>query len=208
MKQEQSNVPARESAAIILSAGRSTRMGSPKALLRFGSETALERMLRVLREAGVGQLVLVLNRELAALKPIHTLRGLTTVVNPHPERGQTSSIQTGIQNLRASQEPFFLCPVDTPLFEPDDVRQLLTAYEKRPHGKMIVVPSFQNRRGHPVLFDRRLATEFLTLASETPAHAVLRADPDRVLHLVTENQDLVLDLDHEEQYRDALKRRF
>ncbi|MFH0943972.1 MAG: nucleotidyltransferase family protein [Planctomycetota bacterium] len=208
MIQDSSVDPARPTAAIILSAGCSARMGSPKALLRFGDETALERMVRVLREAGVDQLVLVLNRELASLKPIHSLRGLTRVVNPRPERGQTSSIQTGIQNLCAGAGSFLLCPVDTPLFEPDDVRQLLAAFEKRPAGVRIVVPSYKHRRGHPVLFHRELAAEFLRLPSETPAHAVLRADPDRVLHLVTENEDLVLDLDTDEAYRDALKRRF
>ena len=207
MSASTSPCPARPVSAIILSAGDSERMGSPKALLRFGDETALSRMLRVLREAQVDQIVVVLKREIAAVERSCNLEGLTTVINPAPERGQTGSIRIGTRNLSARCRSFLLCPVDQPLFEAQDVRDLLSELERATAEISIVVPSFGQRRGHPVLFRRELAAEFHALGDDTPAHTVIRKDPLRVLHWITDNPELVTDLDTPEAYEEALRRR-
>jgi len=199
--------PARPVSAIILSAGRSKRMGSEKALLRFGTETALARMLRVLREARVEQIVLVLNRDVAPIERAVHLEGLTTVVNPAAERGQTSSIRVGTRNLSSHCRSFLLCPVDQPLFDARDIEELVTGLEQAPAEISIVAPSVGGRRGHPVLLRRELALEFQALADDTPAHAVIRRDPGRVLDRVSDNIELITDLDSPEAYEQALKRR-
>lgn len=196
--------------AMILSAGRSQRMGTPKALLRFGNETALARMLRVLREAQVDQIVLVLNREMARIGralDLHKLERLTSVINPAPERGQTSSIRIGVSNLSSRCRSFLLCPVDQPLFEARDLSELLRELEEAPPEISIVAPSYEQRRGHPVLFRRELAAEFQALGDDTPAHTVIRRDPRRVLHWLTDNPELVTDLNTPEAYQRALRRR-
>lgn len=190
-------------AALVLAAGESSRMGRPKALLDFGGETAIARMLRVLREAGVARIACVLSRRLAGL--VH-VDGVTIALNPDPARGQASTIRVGLANLDPALDAFLLCPVDVPLFAAADVRALLDAFASRQPGIEIVAPSDGRRRGHPVLFAKALRREFLALADGAPAHSVIRARPERVAHVLRANVELFSDLDTPGDYAAALAR--
>ncbi len=190
--------------AIVLAAGRSTRMGRPKALLDLNGEPALGRVLRVLREVPVTQVIVVLNPVQSDVRRAVSLEGVTTAVNVDPDAGQTSSIRIGTQNLSDRADAFLICPVDVPLFEVEDVRALIDGYRARAEGTSIVVPSVGGQRGHPVLFDRSLAPEFRALGDGEPAHAVIRRDRGRVCHVETTNASLVLDLDTPEDYARAV----
>jgi len=205
---------ASEVTAIVLAAGESARMGTDKALLEFHGETALARMIRVLKEVPVGRIIVVLREHSRALREVD-LVGVSSALNIDAARGQTSSIRIGINNLGSpgklvpGDSAFLLCPVDVPLFQAEDVRALVDKW----HGEAgigepepsIVVPSHDGRRGHPVLFDMTLADEFRRLADSDPAHVVLRRDAGRVAHVVRDNPYLVTDLDTPAQYQEALR---
>lgn len=190
-------------AAIVLAAGRSSRMGRPKTLLDLGGEPALGRVLRVLREVPVTRIVVVLRPVDAELRRRVDLTGLTTAVNVDPDARQTASLRIGLKNVPSDVEALLLCPVDVPLFEVDDVRMLLSAFRSRPPGVAIVVPSFERRRGHPVVVAKELAAEFAALRDDEPAHTVIRRDPERILHVETTNENLVRDLDTPEDLEAA-----
>ncbi len=193
-------------AAIVLAAGRSTRMGQDKALLDLDGEPALGRMLRVLRSAGVYRIIVVTRPVGAALHKAVDLESITTVVNLDASSGQTGSIRIGVQNLPADLDAFLLCPVDVPLFEAEDVRALCAAFAARPTGVAIVVPSVGDRRGHPALFAAPLAAEFRALGDGEPGHAVVRRDASRVMHVALRNPALVADLDTPEDLARAMDR--
>lgn len=182
-------------------------MGQPKALLDLGGETALSRILRLLRQARPAGIVLVLGPALVTRLRGVDLQGVTTVVNGTPERGLLSSLRVGLHNLATGSEAFLLCPVDVPLFETSDLDLLEQAWQQRAESSRIFVPTVAGRRGHPALYDRALIGEFLALRDDQAAHAVIRRDPGRVVHLASENRELVADLDTPEDLRAALLRR-
>jgi molybdenum cofactor cytidylyltransferase len=194
-------------AAIVLAAGESRRMGTSKALLDFGGETALARVVRVLGAVPVARTIVVLPPPHSMAMPrAFDREGVTTVVNVDPSRGQTSSIRVGLASLGGAARAFLLCPVDVPLFEAADVRALLearSAARSASSAARIFVPSHAGRRGHPVLFDRALAAEFAALGDGEPGHAVLRRDESRVVHVARDNPFLVKDIDTPEDYRAA-----
>jgi molybdenum cofactor cytidylyltransferase len=197
----------KEVVAVVLAAGRGERMGADKALLDLGGEPALSRMIRVLREAGVSQIVVVLREVRAAHRRALHLEGLTTALNPDPAAGQLASIRIGLANVRTRADGFLLCPVDVPLFDVDDVRALLAGFAAAGDEIAIVVPSDGRRRGHPALYAASLAAEFRALEPASPPNAVVRRDPARVLHVPLANPELYSDLDSKADLGAALERR-
>ncbi|MCC7173223.1 MAG: nucleotidyltransferase family protein [Planctomycetes bacterium] len=170
-------------------------MGEPKVLLDLGGEPALSRMLRVLRAVPIEHVVVVLRSVTPRLRRSIALESVTTAINVAPEGGQLTSLRIGLANLAATSDAFLVCPVDVPLFEDADVRALLDAWRSRSDRQSIVVPSHGGKRGHPALFARALKDEFLALADGEPANVVVRKDPARVVHVVSDNAWLVRDLD-------------
>lgn len=180
--------------AILLAAGKGQRIGTPKAFLELGGRTALERCVDTLSACGLERIMVVMSPEGArwlAEEPARTA-AVDLVVNPTPERGQTSSLKQALTGVR---EDFLLHTVDHPLVAAADVRRLLEIWRQRAPEVKIVAPSVDGRRGHPCLHARDLAAEFLALDDDAPAHAVIRRDAGRVEHVLLEDHWLVRDID-------------
>lgn len=197
--------PPLRTTAIILAAGLGTRMGRDKALLEFAGETALGRMIRMLRAAEVARIVVVLREIRPELRRAVNLEGVTTALNPNPQTGATRSLRIGLANLPADSAAFLVCPVDQPLFESADVKALQDAFATATPPSTIVAPSDGAHRGHPCLFARQLASEFRALSDADPANLVIRRDPKRVLHVLLSNPALFKDLDTPEDYAAAIR---
>lgn len=184
--------------AILLSAGKGRRIGTPKAFLDLGGRSAWKRCVETLAESGLERIRIVVSpsgarrlAEEAAADPAGTVP-VEIVVNPTPELGQTSSLKCALDGVR---EDFLLHTVDHPLVSSADIRRLMEAWKARRPGTAIVVPSVDGRRGHPALHAAALAPEFLALADEAPAHTVIRSDAGRVEHVLLEDPWIVRDID-------------
>jgi molybdenum cofactor cytidylyltransferase len=153
-----------KTAAIILAGGASRRMGSPKALLTYRGETFLDRLIGIFSEM-CDRTVVVLGYTHEQIRA-GLRRQATFVVNPHPERGQLSSLQCGLRAV-ADADAVFFTPVDYPAFEASTVRALL------PYAGAFTMPRYDGKRGHPVLIDRTMVEELL--ACRTMARDVIRA---------------------------------
>ncbi|MGO9420053.1 nucleotidyltransferase family protein, partial [Roseiarcus sp.] len=101
-------------AAIVLAAGRSSRMGEFKPLLPFGEETVIGWVVANLRGAGVARIHVVTGFKAEALAPELCRLGVTIAHNADFEGGVMSSVQTGVAGLPAEMEAFLLMPVDMP----------------------------------------------------------------------------------------------
>lgn len=186
--------------AILLAAGRGRRIGTPKALLELDGRAAVLRCLDLLRQGGATRVRVVLGAaadEVSALLPddVERLR------NPAPERGQTSSLKLAL--AAGPPEDVLLHTVDHPLVRPEDVATLCAAFADAPASVAIVAPSVDGRRGHPTLFRAAAAAEFLALDDAQPAHAVVRRDATRVLHVVLDDPWIVRDIDTPDDLADA-----
>jgi molybdenum cofactor cytidylyltransferase len=140
---------------IVLAAGRSARMGRPKALLRChpSGETFAARVVRTLREGGLPQVLVVgrpdddgLRAEIGRAWP-----SVPYIENPAPDRGQLSSLIVGIDRaLALGAGAVMVMPVDIPQVLPSTVAAVLAASAAT--GQPIVRASFRGRHGHPVIF--------------------------------------------------------
>jgi molybdenum cofactor cytidylyltransferase len=186
-------------AGVILAAGASKRMGSPKALLSYQGETFLTRLARVLGSV-CEPVVVVLGHNPDAIRP-HVPRGARVVVNPDPDRGQLSSLQTALAALPPDIDGFAFVPVDCPAVAEATVARLAGTFASRDRGSLFVIPRKDGRRGHPVLADRRLIVEFLALPPAAEAREIVHAHVAETEYVEVDDDGIFADIDTPEAYR-------
>ena len=184
-------------AAVLLAAGFASRMrGIVKLLLEIDGEPLVRRTLRVLHEAGVSDVVVVLGHHATQIAPV--LEGCSARVLHHAgyQAGQQSSVLAGLRALAPDADPVLVVLGDLPLLEPQDISGLLAAFAARPAGRRVLVPRAQGLRGNPVVVERSVVDEVLLADDET---AGLRGFIDRNRQVVASfeapNDHTVVDLD-------------
>ena len=144
-------------AVIVLAAGYSSRMAKFKPLLPLAGSTALERCIRLFRDAGVCEVIAVLGHRAEELQPLAERAGARCILNPHFKQGMFSSISAGSRALAGWVEAAFVLPADIPLVRPHTIRRMASIFVTRREG--IVYPVFEGRRGHPPLIERKILNE-------------------------------------------------
>ncbi len=180
--------------AIVLAAGASRRMGSPKALLAWNDTTLLDHAVRHAHLAQASHVVVVLGPDTRDLDV-----DAITVVNPDPESGRSASIRLGAAALETAEcTAIVVQSVDQPVSQPV-LEALYSAIES---GALIAVLTFQGRRGHPVCLAGSLIGELLTVDEATQG---LRAVTRRhaVTEVVVEDQAVVWNLNDPAAYAAA-----
>lgn len=157
-------------AAIVLAAGRSTRMdGQPKGLVALGGKTMLEHCISALSQNGLSDIRVVTGHRAAEFTPTHDY---TLVYNPDFHQGMFSSIQAGLRSLIAQSdktgetpEAVFLLPVDAALLKPRTVMDILEHWTnergRKPEDRRALIPGMLGRTGHPVLIPERFFASIL-----------------------------------------------
>ena len=189
-------------AAIILCAGESRRMGRPKALLACQGTTFLGHLLRVTAHPSIGIRRVVLGAAAEEIQRAASLAPEVVVVNQDWQRGQLSSLQAGMRALpKDGTDGMLVCPVDHPLISSQLVDKLIKAF--RAQGKLIVMPTWEGHRGHPVIFAARLYQELLTANLEVGAREVVWAHQADIFELATNEQGVTQNIDDPETLRQA-----
>jgi molybdenum cofactor cytidylyltransferase len=180
-------------AAVILSAGASSRMGRPKALLPYREGTFLEHLIQVTRHSRIGVTRVVLGAGAETIQSVAKLDPSGVVLNPDWELGQLSSIWTGIRSLEGiDTDGIVLCPVDHPLVSARLVSDLVDRfYDEK---KAIVLPTYNGKRGHPVIFSSQLYNELLAAPADLGARSVVWAHSADVLEVPTDEEGVILNL--------------
>lgn len=190
-------------AGIILAAGASSRMGSPKALLGYRGEAFIERLVRV-TSAVCDPVIVVLGYHADAIRP-KIEHSTTIAINPAPERGQLSSLQTGLAALPQDAEGFLFIPVDSPAVEIETVERVAAEFRRRDPGTLLVIPriSFDEgvKRGHPVFGTRTIADELLALPPTAKASDVIHAHIPETVYVDVTDTGILTDIDDPEAYR-------
>jgi len=195
--------------AIVLAAGRSTRMGRAKQTLPLdGGDTFLTRIVRTFLDAGVDDIVVVVGHDADAVIASVMASGLPTrfAVNREYDRGQLSSLQTGLALVdRPGVNALLMTLVDVPLVSADTVRAVIEAYA-RTHAP-VVRPTSGDRHGHPLLIDRSLFDELREADPESGAKAVVRAHASAAGDIPIVDEGAFLDIDTAEEYAKAISDR-
>jgi molybdenum cofactor cytidylyltransferase len=146
--------------AVVLAAGRSSRMGSNKLLLDVAGRTVLDRLLDALTQV-VDDIVVVTGHNPEPLRAIAKAHGVHVAHNPDYERGMTTSFQTGVLAM-GDVDGVFLVLGDQLGLRPEVLLRMAAALDDVP-GALIVSPTHEGKRGHPVLFSWSLKGEMLAI---------------------------------------------
>lgn len=194
------------SAAILLAAGESRRMGSPrirwtpKPLLEWRGAALIEYQIAQLREAGVGDVIAVLGHRAEDVLPFVTGAGARGVVNESYREGRASSLRAGAAAAEGA-ETIVVLSVDQP--RPAAVTRRLLAE----HASGITVPTHGGHRGHPVVLDGALLPELREAGEATRGlRGVIARHATEVHEVPFEAPDVLLDINTPEDYEAAIAR--
>jgi molybdenum cofactor cytidylyltransferase len=181
----------RNVAAVILAAGRSSRLGRPKQLLTFHGETLIRRSVRAAAEGGCDPVIAVVGSLGDAIQ--RELRSTSTIVveNPEWQRGLGTSIRRGLQEIGDSIGAVVLLTCDQPLVDKALIAQLIGVHEKT--RKQIVASSYANTLGVPALFDRSCFADLLALPDDSGAKTLLTSRPNDVAAVTFEQGAIDID---------------
>ena len=178
-------------AAILLAGGASTRMGQPKALLPIGGQTFLGRLIDIY-SLHCAPIIVVLGHQAglihASLPPT-----VQSVRNPQPERGQFSSLQTGLAALPPALDCLFQ-PIDYPAVTAATVQLLANT------PGHLVIPRHHGDRGHPVRLSPGIIDELLRLPPTAQARDVIRSHYPSATFLDVPDPGIVTDIDTPEDF--------
>lgn len=178
-------------------------MGSPKALLEYRGETFIERLVRVLSRV-CDPVIVVLGYHADAIRP-KIEHAATIAINPAPERGQLSSLQTGLAALPDDAEGFLFIPVDSPAVEIETVERVAAEFRRRDPETVLVIPRIsldqKVSRGHPVFGTRSIAEEILALPPTAKASDVIHGHIPQTVYVDVNDAGILTDIDDPEAYR-------
>jgi putative nucleotidyltransferase with HDIG domain len=188
----------RRTCALILAAGRSSRMGRFKPLLPLGDLAVVERVIQLFRAAGVSAVYVVVGHRAEDLRTRLAASGATLVSNPRYAEGMFSSVQAGLAAVGTGFGSIFIQPVDVPLVRPATVRLLLAALADHP-GKAIH-PTWKGQRGHPPLVPASLVPVIQSHDGTGGLRALLDAPTVRSVEIPVPDRYILMDMDEPECY--------
>jgi molybdenum cofactor cytidylyltransferase len=190
---------------VILAAGASSRMGRDKALLPWPKNSGAAGTLLSAAIRGFSEpcdlVIVVVGENEPAVTPVIYAEGAFLVRNPSPERGQFSSLQTGLHEvLNRGRDTALVTLVDRPPPTAETQRILVDAFACRGHDTWAVVPEHADKHGHPILIGRELIEKFLRAPVTANAREILHNHADRINYLEVNDPSVTTNVDTPDDY--------
>ena len=190
--------------AIILAAGEASRMGKLKQLLPWGDSTILGTVITNIQESRLeGQVRVVLGAQSDRIKRELSDYNCQFLTNPDYTRGMFSSVMTGIQSLPENTTGLLFMLADQPLVTTDIYNNLIKYFQKE--EPLLLVPSYNQRRGHPLIIAAELIPEIHKLGEDGDPEGGLRALLDKyeddIDYYNVDKEGVIIDLDYYEDYQ-------
>ena len=182
-------------AAIVLAAGGSRRMGGENKLLqRLDGLPLLVRAVDTVLGSRARPVVVVTGHMAGDVRAAVSDRRVSFVHNPDWADGMSTSVRAGLAALPAEVEGALVCLGDMPRVAPAHLEALLDAFDPAADAT-IIVPTYQRKRGNPVLFGRRHFAEMAGLAGDVGARALIDAHTEEVRFVAIDDPGVTLDVD-------------
>lgn len=183
-------------AGLILAAGESHRMGSPKALLEYRGETFLDRLIGQLARYCSPVIAVLGAHEQSIRAGLRRTLQARLVTNPEYQRGQLSSMQCGLRAVPADSCGVLFTLVDHPCLTPPTIAALLDS------SAPLRIPRYKGQRGHPIWFAPSLAAEFL--AATESAREVIARHSGEIAYIEVDDPGILADIDDRAAYAELL----
>jgi molybdenum cofactor cytidylyltransferase len=189
---------------LIPAAGKSQRMGRPKLALPLGGRTVLEAVVTAVRDAGVASVLVVVGPSADDLPELATRAGARVLHLPTDTAEMRDTIEQGLAWIEHTYQPthddgWLLLPADHPCLESDVIGRLLRARAQHP-DLSVVVPTFGDRRGHPVWIGWQHVAALRALPRGQGVNTLLRGLTAQVLEVAVAHASVLWDLDTPEDY--------
>ena len=189
-------------AALVLAAGRSTRMGPVNKLLApLGGRAMVRAVVDALAGSSVRPVVAVTGHEAERVGEALAGAGVHLVHNPEYRQGLSGSIRAGLAALPESAEAAVICLGDMPLLTSAHVDRLVAAFDPA-EGREICVPVFEGKRGNPVLFARRFFDEIARVRGDVGARHLIGEYEEYVCEVAMGDRAVLVDVDSPQALRE------
>jgi len=185
-------------AAILLAAGRSTRMGAFKPLLPFGNKTVVEYCIDYLREGGAEPIIVVLGHRADEVRRKLATQPVQFAFNNDLNSEMGASIAAGVNMLPEMTGATLIALSDYPAVPAQVVSDLIDTWKR---GDRLIKPTWQDRGGHPVLVDLSFRSELLRLTSTGGLKALFDTHRSTVTRLPVESPYVARDIDTWDDYK-------
>jgi molybdenum cofactor cytidylyltransferase len=185
--------------AILLAAGQSKRMGELKQLMPFGQSTIVEQAVDNLLGSAVDEVIVVVGYKAEDVTKAIAAKSIKLVINPDYEQGMSTSIIAGLKLVRGKVQGVMLAMGDQPLVDSQTINRLIEEFYN--HDKGIAVPTYQGRRGHPIIFAIKYKKQLLKLRGDVGGRQIIKDHPDDVLEVAVDSESIVADFDTTDDYQ-------
>ena len=198
------STPARAAtvSAVVLAAGRSTRMGAVNKLLApLDGRVMVRAVVDALEGSNVRPVVVVTGHEAHRIEEALADTSARLVHNAEYRTGLSTSIRAGLAALPASVQAAIICLGDMPLVTSKHVDKLVAAFDPA-EGREICVPVFEGKRGNPVLFARRFFEEIAAVRGDVGARHLIGEYEEHVCEVAMGDRAVLVDVDSPQALRD------
>jgi molybdenum cofactor cytidylyltransferase len=186
--------------AVVLAAGASSRMGFPKPLLRIGGKYFGDIVIQKIQKSGIKNILLVLGAKAEEIQKKLNTEGINIVINEEWESGQLSSLKKAIDGLVRENDAIMVCLVDQPLITQKTFDGMSDSYKKDNSNADIILPIYNGKRGHPVIFRRSVFDALLDIPLNEGARAVVNNTDYEKMQVEVDDPGIRRDIDTPEEY--------
>ncbi len=197
------NIVKKNILVLVAAAGKSSRMGQCKALLKIDNSTFMQHMLQTLLGAGLTNIFITLPEqphydlcyERAKIYPIKYSKNLW------PNFGLTGSIKTALDSRPKTYDALLICPIDMPFLSHELINNFAIALQQTNQNPAIIIPKAGNKRGHPVLFSRHFFKDLCSENNSQGPKSVIKANKSFIFELISSDSRLTLNINTQECYQ-------
>ena len=191
--------------ALVLAAGQSKRMGVQKVLLPFGGKTVISHIVAQLIASSVNEVYVVVGCQSKRVSTELSGQPVSIVDNPDYKSGMLSSVRCGLSAIPRQCGKVLVALGDQPSITTKLIDQMLQSFAST--EKQILVPLYNNKRGHPILFSTTYCDEILTQYDDIGLRGLLYAHKEDIFELPVDTSGVLSDMDYPEDYRRELQRK-